>query len=161
MTSPTSQSYLFNADVPTENQSNVVDILKVLLSSEYILFFKTRNYHWNIIGPTFYQLHLLFQEQYTKIDELAHRIAERIRQYGFASPGSCGEFNKLSILPESGGDLINAQDSISDLLNDHEHILDFINNIPNGLLDRVTETLIGDVEEFHYKQAWFLRSLLE
>ena len=145
----------------TEQIPQPIYILQVLLSSEYVLFFKTRNYHWNIIGPTFYQLHLLFQEQYTKIDELADRIAERIRQYGYSSPGSCNEFTKLSLLTESDGVLVHATDSLTQLYKDHTTLADYINQIPSGFFDRATETLIGDVQDFHYKQSWFLRSLLE
>src|SRR5574341_262851 len=96
----------------------VVDILNRLLADEVLLYIKTRNYHWNVVGPQFSELHKFFESQYEELDEIMDEVAERARALGGKAAGSMSEFLKLARLKEAaGGD---ARKMIAELLGDHE-----------------------------------------
>ena len=80
----------------------IAEGLSRLLADSYTLYLKTHNYHWNVVGPMFNTLHLMFEEQYTELAMAVDQIAERIRALGEPAPGSYREFVSLSSVPEEG-----------------------------------------------------------
>lgn len=139
------------------------DILKVLLSIEYTLYVKTQNYHWNVTGVSFASLHELFGDQYKKSAEFIDQIAEQIRKYGSAVPGSMGEFSILNnnTVNEVVGNLWGQANMLKDLLISNEIISQYINGLFIDRLDLATQNLIGEILDFHMKNAWMLRAHLE
>src|SRR5260221_8132402 len=101
-----------------DNRQEIAASLSRLLADSYTLYLKTHGFHWNVVGPRFYELHKLFEEQYTELQGAVDSIAERIRALGAKAPGSCGEFCKLTSLREESG-TPSAQRMISKLLADN------------------------------------------
>src|SRR5258708_32592247 len=101
-----------------DNRQEIVAALTRLLADSYTLYLKTHGFHWNVVGPRFYELHKLFEEQYTELQGAVDTIAERIRALGAKAPGSYGEFGKLTSLREESG-TPSAQEMISQLLADN------------------------------------------
>src|SRR5918911_382345 len=89
--------------VKDDARKKIVETLNMRLCDEYVLYTKTRKYHWNVIGPRFHQLHEFFKEQYEILDEMADDVAERARQLGGKSLGTLDEFMRLSTIEEDPG----------------------------------------------------------
>lgn len=141
----------------------IADELTHLLADTYTLYLKTQNFHWNVTGPLFPQLHLLFESQYQELAEATDVIAERIRALGAHVPASFTEFQKLSSLREERGE-ISAHDMVKKLLKDHEtisHLLHIIFSKANEADDQGTLDLLTERMRVHDKTAWMLRSSLE
>ena len=81
-----------NIGLSEQNSEEVAGVLNKILADEYLLYTKTRNYHWNVEGDKFMQLHLFYETQYTAIDELIDEVAERIRQIGHYAQGRLKDF---------------------------------------------------------------------
>src|SRR5918992_2843041 len=86
--------------IPEKDRKAIADGLSRLLADTYTLYLKTHNYHWNVTGPMFNTLHLMFETQYTELALAVDLIAERIRALGFPAPGSYSEFTRLSSIRE-------------------------------------------------------------
>ncbi len=146
-------------------QQIVVDILKVLLADESLLYIKLRNYHWNVTGTEFFPLHAAFEEQYEKLADVIDDVAERIRQYGVMTPGTMDEFIKSSRLNEQPGVYPNARTMVANLLADHESIIRYlredIEKIDDDADDVGAEDLLTAILQDHQKMAWMLRAYLE
>src|SRR6476620_7579227 len=93
-----------NLSLDDSQRNGVCKILGSLLADESVLYTKTRNAHWNVVGPNFHALQLFFESQYEELAERVDEIAERIRSLGSPAPGTLAEFIKLSRLKESPGD---------------------------------------------------------
>ena len=105
-----------NIGINDENRQAIAAGLSRLLADSYTLYLKTHNYHWNVTGPLFNTLHLMFEQQYTELATAVDEIAERIRALGVAAPGSYREFAKLASVKEAtGGE--SAEDMIQQLVN--------------------------------------------
>src|SRR5678809_1110562 len=102
-----------------EETEKVSQALSNVLADTFILYLKTHNFHWNVTGPMFQTLHLMFEEQYNELWLAVDAIAERIRSLGFTAPGSYGEFTRLTYLQEEPA-ATNATEMIAELLRDHE-----------------------------------------
>src|SRR5437588_8471139 len=89
--------------VKDDARKKLVEILNMRLCDEYVLYTKTRKYHWNVVGPRFSQLHEFFEEQYEILDEMADEVAERARQLGGKSLGTLEEFARYSSINEDPG----------------------------------------------------------
>ena len=89
-----------NIGIPESQRLRITEGLSRLLADSYILYLKTHNYHWNVTGPMFHTLHLMFEEQYTELATAVDTIAERIRALGMYAPGSYSQFNELSVVKE-------------------------------------------------------------
>ena len=153
-----------NIGITEKNRQSVVGILDALLSDEYVLYTKTRNYHWNVVGPHFNDYHKTFEEQYEGLSDDIDEIAERIRALGFKVSSSLSEFQKNSQLKEHPGAYPDANIMVSNLLNDHESVIQTIREkIPVGEKygDIGTEDFLTALLEKHEKTAWMLRSILE
>lgn len=138
----------------------VAESLKKVLASSYILSLKTQNYHWNVKGPHFKQLHDLFGEQYNELNTAIDDIAERIRALGINAPANYSTYQSLSKIEDGKED----QDSISmvkDLANDQKKIVDDLNiaiKVAQKAGDESTADLaIGRITA-HEKNRWMLES---
>jgi starvation-inducible DNA-binding protein len=146
-----------------DNRQAIADSLAKYLASTYTLYLKTQNFHWNVTGPHFYQLHKLFEEQYNDLSAATDQLAERIRALGFRAPASFAEYLKLSSIQEESK-TIKANDMISQLLADQQTMVregrEVIKVAEHVGDDSTADMVIGRIEE-HEKAAWMLRSLLE
>jgi starvation-inducible DNA-binding protein len=150
--------------VKDDARKKIVETLNLRLSDEYVLYTKTRKYHWNVIGPRFHQLHEFFEEQYEILDEMIDEIAERTRQLGGKSLGTLDEFARNSSINEEPGQNPDAQTMISNLLNDHETVIKTLRKNADEaeeLEDMVTNDFFLEAAQKHEKMAWMLRAHLE
>ena len=107
-----------NIDLSEEQRAGVVKILNTLLSDEYLLYTKTRNYHWNVTGPQFNDLHKFFEEQYTQLSEIVDQVAERGRTLDGWAFGTRSEFSQHARLKEHPGHYPRAREMIANLVDD-------------------------------------------
>jgi starvation-inducible DNA-binding protein len=135
-----------------------------VLSSAYVVYVKTHNYHWNVTGPLFQPLHSLFEEQYTALAIAVDEIAERIRSLGYRAPGTMQEFLKLSHVQEETTEKApEAEEMVLNLQKDHEAISGAgrkLIHLASEAGDDATSDLVTKQIEFHEKTAWMLRSFL-
>ena len=136
--------------------------LSKFLADTYGLYLKTHNFHWNVTGPMFNTLHLMFMDQYTELWNAVDLIAERIRSLGEIAPGSYSEFGKLTSIKESHG-AVPAEQMIKQLLEGHETVARTARSvfpIAEKGADEATLDLLTQRIQLHEKTAWMLRSLL-
>jgi starvation-inducible DNA-binding protein len=146
-----------------ENKDGVARGLSTLLADTYILYLKTQNFHWNVKGPQFQALHLLFEQQYNELAAANDLIAERIRALGQRAPASFAEFSKMTAIKESTSSM-KAQEMIRQLLADNETLLTTANKAfpaAEEAEDQASMDLLTQRLQAHGKAAWMLRSLLE
>jgi starvation-inducible DNA-binding protein len=146
------------------SRSAVVTILNALLADEYLLYTKTRNYHWNVIGPQFNDLHKFFEQQYEALNEIVDDVAERARTLGGRAFGTLIEFVEHARLKEHPGQAPAAREMLADLLADHETVVrqlrdDLETAAKQG--DAGTNDFLTGLMEKHEKMAWMLRAFLE
>ncbi len=140
----------------------IAEGLSKLLADSYSLYLKTHNYHWNVTGPMFQTLHLMFETQYNELALAVDLIAERIRALGAFAPGSYGEFAKLSSISEDE-DRPNATEMIKRLVKGQESVARTARSIypvVERANDEPTADLLTQRLQVHEKTAWMLRSLL-
>jgi starvation-inducible DNA-binding protein len=143
--------------------SPVVESLAHLLADSYTLYLKTHNFHWNVTGPMFQTLHLLFEQQYTELASAVDEIAERIRALGHPAPGSYAEFGKLTRIAEAQG-VPPAQEMIESLTHAQGLVVDASRRVlaaAETAGDDATADLAVRRIQVHEKNAWMLRSHLE
>ena len=153
-----------NIGISEKNSKEVGSVLNKILADEYLLYTKTRNYHWNIEGSNFMEMHLFFESQYNTIDEAIDEIAERVRQIGHYAQGRLKDFIKQSQLVEQ--EYTSDQKSqLKNLLDDHEAIIRFLRLHIDIFADKYKDAgnadFITGLMENHEKMAWFLRSYLK
>jgi len=143
---------------------DVSQILGVLLADEVVLYLKTRNFHWNVVGANFIEMHKFFEDQYEELDDILDEVAERIRSIGSRAPGSMAEFLGATRLKESDGKVAHAAGIIEVLLADHETVIRGIRHDLAAVAkanDAGTEDFLIGLIEQHEKMAWMLRSHLQ
>ena len=149
--------------IKNSDREKIVEGLSALLADSYTLYLMTHNFHWNVKGPQFNSLHLMFMGQYTEQWNALDLIAERIRALGYPAPGTYREFVKLASIKEVEGvppatdmirHLVSAQEATARTARKLFPIVDAANDQPTA--DLLTQRL-----EVHEKIAWMLRSLLE
>jgi starvation-inducible DNA-binding protein len=145
-------------------EADVTEILNVVLADEHVLYIKTRNYHWNVVGPEFYAYHKFFESQYEELEEIIDKIAERARAVGGSALGTMKELAERARLKEHPGEVPDAQTMIANLLHDHETV---IANLRNDIdlcdtchRDTGTADFLTEVMAEHDKVAWMLRASL-
>lgn len=141
----------------------IADGLGKFLADSYTLYLMTHNFHWNVKGPMFNSLHLMFEAQYTELALAVDVIAERIRALGFPAPGTYGEFVALSSIKEVKGQP-KAEDMIRHLVAGQEAVVRTARSIFPAVekaSDEPTADLLTQRMQLHEKSAWMLRSLLE
>lgn len=152
-----------NIGISEKDRKKIAEGLSGLLADSYLLLIKLHNYHWNVRGVNFRQIHLLTESQYTPLFTAIDLIAERIRSLGFLSPGSLKEFKKLSELSEADKSY-SSLEMLADLLKSHESIIRKCRALiedAEKVGDSGTADLLTARMEIHEKDAWMLRSTLE
>lgn len=149
--------------ITEKDRKEIVDGLSRVLADSYTLYLKTHNFHWNVTGPMFQTLHIMFQTQYTEQWNAVDLIAERIRALGYPAPGSYKRFSELSSIPEEDG-VPKAKDMIRQLVSAQEAVARTARAVflvVDKANDQPTADLLTQRMEVHEKNAWMLRSLLE
>ena len=149
--------------IKEKDRVQIVNGLSKLLADTYTLYLKTHNFHWNVTGPMFQTLHLMFQTQYTEMWNSIDLIAERIRSLDAPAPGTYVQFSRLASIKETAG-VPKAQDMVRILLEGHEAITRTARKAfpaAESGNDQPTMDLLTQRMEVHEKTAWMLRSLLE
>jgi starvation-inducible DNA-binding protein len=151
--------------VSVEDLEGEVRLLNRLLADEYVLYTKTRNYHWNVKGAQFNQLHLFFQSQYEQLNVVVDDVAERCRAIGGDAIGTLDEFKRETTLREQPGSYPDAPTMIADLLADHEAVIrtlrEDVETTGETHNDAGTSGFLSGLLEQHEKMAWMLRAHLE
>lgn len=149
--------------IDEKHREEIAKGLSHLLADTYTLYLKTHNYHWNVTGPMFQTLHVMFEGQYNELALAVDSIAERIRALGVKAPGTYAEFSKLSSIKETTGDL-SAQQMIAELVSGQESVVRTARSIfpiVDESHDEPTADLLTQRMQQHEKTAWMLRSMLE
>lgn len=152
-----------NIGISEKDRKKVADGLSRMLADTYTLYLKTHNFHWNVTGPMFQTLHLMFMTQYNESWMAVDLVAERIRALGFPAPGSYAQFAALTSLKDSEG-VPKAKDMIRQLVEGQEAVVRTareVLSIAEKAGDQPTVDLLSARMEVHEKNAWMLRSLLE
>ena len=152
-----------NIGISEDHRREIADGLSRTLADTYTLYLKTHNFHWNVTGPMFQTLHLMFETQYNELALAVDAIAERIRALGFPAPGTYSEYAKLSSISETEGVpkaeemfalLVEGQEAVARTAREVFAVADEANDEPTA--DLLTQRL-----QIHEKNAWMLRSLLQ
>jgi starvation-inducible DNA-binding protein len=145
-----------------EGTKGVVHILNENLCDEYLLYTKTRHFHWNVTGPQFAALHEFFEKQYRQLDDMVDEVAERARALGGWPPGTMTEFLERSHLSERPGGSPDAQAMTAELAGDHESIVKRLRGdiatCEKKYRDAGTANFLCGLMERHEKMAWMLRA---
>lgn len=149
--------------ISEEDRKSIVDGLSHLPADTYVLYLKTHNFHWNVSGPMFRTLHLMFEEQYNELALAVDSIAERIRVLGFPAPGTYTTYARLSSIKEEE-DVPKAEDMIRSLVQGQEAVVRTARSL-FPLLGKVSDEPAADLltqrMQVHERTAWMLRSMLE
>ncbi|MBU8975482.1 MULTISPECIES: Dps family protein [unclassified Lysobacter] len=163
---PTASSQAIDIGITAGDRKKIAEGLSRFLSDSFTLYLKTHNFHWNITGPMFNSLHVMFEGQYTEQWNALDETAERIRALGFNAPGSYAEFIRLSSIPEEPG-LTEAPDwkeMVRQLVAGNEAVARTARKVlktADDAGDDPTVDLMTQRLQTHEKYAWMLRSLLE
>ena len=151
-----------NIGIGDDNRHAVIEILNTLLADEYLLYTKTRNYHWNVVGPQFNELHKFFEAQYEALNEVVDDVAERARSLGGHALGTLAELAKRARLKERPGKYPDAKGMLADLLGDHEALIRQLRADLATTMDKHddagTSDFLTGLMEKHEKMAWMLRA---
>jgi len=149
--------------ITARDRARIAEGLSRLLADTYAIYLKTHNFHWNVTGPMFNTLHLMFEVQYTELWAATDLIAERIRSLGHFAPGTYAEFAKLSSIRETAGQP-KAEEMIRLLVEGNEAVVRTARSVlpvVGKASDEPTADLLTQRMQIHEKNAWMLRSLLE
>lgn len=152
-----------NIGIREDDRHAIAQGLSALLADTYTLYLKTHYFHWNVTGPMFQTLHLMFETQYNELALAVDAIAERIRALGVQAPGTYREFMALSSIEESEG-VPKAIEMISQLVEGQEAVVRTARSLyplVEQAHDEATADLLTQRIQLHEKTAWMLRSLLE
>ena len=144
-----------------QERTSIANGLKRLLADSYTLYLQTHNFHWNVTGPQFRELHLMFEEHYTELATAVDEIAERIRTLDVAAPGTYKTFAELSSINEVEG-VPSADEMVGFLTRGHEQVVKTCRDVlvpAQEASDESTVALVSDRMRVHEKTAWMLRAL--
>ncbi|MDX1920756.1 MAG: DNA starvation/stationary phase protection protein [Candidatus Caenarcaniphilales bacterium] len=164
METKTENGIKVNLGIENKNLSQIYNILNTVLADEYILYTKTRNFHWNVVGRDFIQLHEFFEKQYEQLNEVIDEVAERTRSLGGKSNGSLKEFADQTRLQEILEKNLNSGQMLQILLKDHETIIQELRQDSEKceeLGDMGTNDFLVGIMETHEKMAWMIRAHIE
>ena len=153
-----------NIGISEKDRAAIAGGLSKLLADTYTLYLTTHNFHWNVTGPMFNTLHLMFMAQYTELWNAVDPIAERIRALGHAAPGSYAQFGALATVPDAPQTPPKALEMVRILVAGHEAVARTARNIfaaAHKASDEPTADLLTQRLAVHETAAWMLRSLLE
>lgn len=146
------------------DRKKIAEGLSKLLADTYTLYLNTHNFHWNVTGPMFNTLHLMFMDQYTELWNSVDVIAERIRALDQFAIGSYKDFSAYSSVRDAPSNPPKAEVMIAQLVEGHETVIKTIRSIYSTVekaSDQATEDMLTQRINVHEKTAWMLRSLLE
>jgi starvation-inducible DNA-binding protein len=146
-----------------QDRKTIAGGLGRVLADTYTLYLKTHNFHWNVTGPMFQTLHLMFEQHYNELALAVDQIAERIRALGHPAPGTYAQYARLSSIKETSG-VPKAQRMVAELVSGHEAVVRTARNafpLAEKANDQPTMDLLTQRMQVHEKTAWMLRSLLE
>lgn len=149
--------------IKEQDRKNIAQGLSHLLADTYTLYLKTHYFHWNVTGPMFNTLHLMFETQYNELALAVDLIAERIRALDVYAPGTYRDFAKLTSIKETES-VPKAQDMITELVAGHEAVCRTARTVfpsADAASDEATADLLTQRLQLHEKTAWMLRSMLE
>ncbi|HLU77529.1 MAG TPA: Dps family protein [Burkholderiales bacterium] len=152
-----------NIGLSDKERMKIAEGLSRLLADTYTLYLKTHNFHWNVTGPMFNTLHLMFEEQYTELATAVDEIAERIRALGVPAPGTYKDYARLSSVKETEG-VPSANEMVQDLVEGQEAVTRTareVFEVAEKANDQPTADLLTQRMQVHEKTAWMLRTLLE
>ncbi|MBK8063841.1 MAG: DNA starvation/stationary phase protection protein [Betaproteobacteria bacterium] len=152
-----------NTGISTKDRAKIAEGLSRLLADTYTVYLKTHNFHWNVEGPMFQTLHILFMEQYTEAWNAIDLIAERIRSLGHYAPGTYKQYQKLASIKETEG-IPSAKKMMELLIEGQEAIVRTARSVlplADKASDEPTLDLLTQRMQVHEKNAWMLRSLLK
>jgi len=152
-----------NIGIKDEDRAKIADGLSRLLADTYTIYLKTHNFHWNVTGPMFNTLHLMFEQQYNELALAVDLIAERIRALGHPAPGTYADYARLSSIKETPG-VPKAEQMIALLVEGQEAVVRTARSIfpiAEEARDEPTADLLTQRMQIHEKNAWMLRVLLE
>lgn len=147
--------------IKEKDRTRIAEGLERLLADSYTLYLQTHNFHWNVTGPQFRELHLMFEEHYTELATAVDEVAERIRTLGVAAPGTYKAFAKLSSIREVEG-VPEADEMVKTLTHGHEQVVKTcraVLRVAQAADDESTAALVSDRMRVHEKTAWMLRAL--
>ncbi len=153
-----------NIGIDAADRAAIAGGLAKLLADTYTLYLTTHNFHWNVTGPMFNTLHLMFMGQYTELWNAVDPIAERIRSLGHAAPGSYAQFGRLSSIDDVPEMPPKALEMVAILVKGHEAVARTARSIfpiADKASDEPTADLLTQRLAIHEQTAWMLRSLLE
>jgi len=154
-----------NIGMTDKDRDGVVKALTALLADEYVLYTKTRNYHWNVVGPHFSDLHKFFESQYEELDDIVDEVAERARAVGGHAIGTLQEFTQHARVKEHPAHYPASPEMIADLLGDHETIIrqlrEDVQMTAEKYHDVGTSDFLTGILEQHEKMGWMLRANLD
>ncbi|MFA6061286.1 MAG: Dps family protein [Gallionella sp.] len=152
-----------NIGLSEKDREKIAHGLSRMLADTYTLYLKTHNFHWNVTGPMFQTLHLMFMTQYNESWLAVDSLAERIRALGYHAPGSYKQFAGLTSIKESDG-VPNAREMIRELVEGQEAVVRTARAVfplAEKAGDQATADLLTQRMMIHEQNAWMLRSLLE
>lgn len=153
-----------NIGISDADRKTITQGLSELLADTFSLYLTTHNFHWNVTGPMFNTLHVMFMTQYTELWNAVDPIAERIRSLGHVAPGSYAQFSKLSSLKDAPSTPPKALEMVAVLADGHEAVARTARRIfpiADEANDQPTADLLTQRLDIHEKTAWMLRALLE
>ena len=154
---------VINFGIAESDRLQIVDGLSLLLADTYTLYLKTHNFHWNVTGPMFQTLHLMFETLYNEQWLAVDLVAERIRALGAPAPGTYEQMTALTSITKSNG-LPKATDMIRELVEGQETVARTARQlfkVAEAANDQPTCDMLTQRMQIHEKNAWMLRSLLE
>ncbi|HYI96687.1 MAG TPA: DNA starvation/stationary phase protection protein [Bryobacteraceae bacterium] len=153
-----------NIGLTDQQRKGIVESLNKLLADEHVIYIKTRNFHWNVVGPRFHDLHIFLEKQYEQLAAIIDEVAENARMFGGTAAGSMKEFLKLTRLEENSGNVPDENGILQSLIDDHESIIrtlrEDIEHADEDLKAADAADFSTSVLEQHNKMAWMLRSFL-
>ena len=151
------------SDIDPAKRQEISKGLSRVLADSYTLYLQTHNFHWNVTGPMFQTLHLMFETHYTELATAVDTIAERIRALGHSAPGTYKKFSELSAVKEVEG-VPKADEMIRTLITGHETVVHTAREVfktAESANDQSSCDLLTQRMQIHEKTGWMLRSLLE
>ncbi|MFT7651855.1 MAG: starvation-inducible DNA-binding protein [Limisphaerales bacterium] len=156
------QTMQINIGINAADRAAIAGGLARLLANSYTLYLQTHAFHWNVTGPQFRELHILFEEQYLELANAVDEIAERIRALGHVAPGTYGQFIELADIEEVA-EVPTASEMVAILMRGHEQVVRNAREIlpqVQAAADESTAGLVSDRMRVHEKTAWMLRSIV-
>ncbi|WP_424095247.1 Dps family protein [Moorena producens] len=152
-----------NIGIDEQDRKEIAEGLSRLLADTYSLYLKTHYFHWNVTGPMFNSLHLMFEQQYNELALAVDAVAERIRTLGYPAPGSYSQYAQLSSIEETS-DVPEAEEMVRLLVEANEAVVRTARSVfpaAERANDESTADLLTERMSIHEKTAWMLRSILK